>query len=100
MQTTLENQSMREIRSDSPTKCGLCGGEAYTPERFSNEDPAELDGCFNECGECGAECTGADARGVVERWFWTGAQDVARGRAAMEAAELDAEWAEDRRYDY
>jgi hypothetical protein len=95
--TTLENQSMSEARSDSPTKCGVCGSEAYQPARFEGEDTG---GIFNECGACGAECTGTDARGVVERWFWTGASDVAVGRAALEAAELDAEWAEDRRYDY
>jgi hypothetical protein len=46
------------------------------------------------CGECGAECTGTDAYDVADRWYWTGAREVAKGREAMEAAELDAEWGE------
>jgi hypothetical protein len=89
---------MSEARSDSPKKCGLCDGVAYTPGRFAEEDPQEMDGIFNVCGECGAECTGTGARGEAKRWYWTGAAKVARGRAAMEAAELDAELAEDRRW--
>jgi hypothetical protein len=91
---------MSEGRSDSATKCGICGGEAYTPGRFADEDPAEMDGVFNVCGECDAECTGTGARDDANRWYWTGARQVAQGRAAMEAAELDAAWAEERRYDY
>jgi hypothetical protein len=91
---------MSEGRSDSATKCGICGGEAYTPERFADEDPAEMDGVFNVCGECDAECTGTGAYTDTDRWYWTGAREVAQGRAAMEAAELDADWAEQRRYDY
>jgi hypothetical protein len=89
---------MSEAKSDSPKKCGLCGGVAFTPGRFPEEDELEMDGIFNECGDCGAECTGTGARGDAKRWYWTGARQVAQGRAAMEAAQLDAEWAEDRRH--
>jgi hypothetical protein len=93
-----EESKMAESRSDSPTKCGFCGGVAYTPERFADENTAGMDGVFNVCGECDAECSGTDARGVVDRWYWTGARQVAQGRAAMEASELDAAWAEERRH--
>jgi hypothetical protein len=86
---------MSEARSDSATECGLCGSEAYQPARFEGEDTG---GIFNECGACGAECTGTGARDEKDRYYWTGAAQVAQGRAAMEAAQLDAEWAEDRRY--
>jgi hypothetical protein len=89
---------MSEGRSDSPTKCGLCGGEAYTPHRFTAQDERELDGVFNVCGECGAECSGTGARDDADRWYWSGAREVAQGRAALEAMELDAEMAEDQRY--
>jgi hypothetical protein len=86
---------MSEARSDSPTKCGLCGGEAYQPARFEGEDTG---GIFNECGECGAECTGTGGRDEENRYFWTGAAQVAQGRDAMAAMELDAEMAEFNRY--
>ena len=87
-----------EKRSDSPNVCGHCGAKAYTPERFSDEDASEMDGVFNVCGQCEAECTGTDARGVKDRWYWLDSKRVAQGRAAMEAAEADAEWAESMRY--
>jgi hypothetical protein len=90
---------MSESKSDSPTKCGLCGSEAYTPARFADEDPKVMDGIFNVCSKCGAECTGTGARAETDRWYWTDARTAGRGRAAMEAAELDAEWAEERRYE-
>lgn len=90
---------MSEARSDSPTKCGLCGSEAYTPERFAGDDAQTADGVFNVCGSCGAECCGTDAYTVKDRWYWASAKTVARGREAMEAAEADAEWAESQRYD-
>ena len=89
---------MSEKRSDSPTKCGFCGGEAYTPERFADEDPAEMDGIFNVCTDCGAECSGTGARDDVKRWYWTSARNAATGRAALEAMELDAGFAEEQRY--
>jgi hypothetical protein len=91
---------MREARSNSATKCGLCSGEAYIPDRFSDRDARELDGVFNVCGECGAECSGTDAWGVENRWYWTGAREVGIARARMEAMEADAEWAESMRWDY
>ena len=80
---------MSESRSDSPTKCGLCGCKAYQPERFQGE--WECDGLFNVCGDCGAECSGTDVYSVKDRWFWTGAKIVAKQRDAIEAMELDAE---------
>jgi hypothetical protein len=89
---------MREARSNSPTKCGICGGEAYTPQRFTIADRRELDGVFNVCSKCGAECSGTGARDDADRWYWSGARDVARGRAALEAMEIDAEFAEGERY--
>jgi len=89
---------MSEARSDSPTKCGICGGEAYVPTRFTDADAREMDGVFNECGTCGAECSGTDAYNVTDRWYWTGAREVAIARARMEAMERDAEWAEAMRY--
>ena len=79
---------MTESRSDSPTKCGHCGGKAYQPQRFEGED---TDGVFNVCGECEAECSGTDAYNVADRWFWTGAKIVAKQRDAMDAMEIDAE---------
>ena len=91
---------MREARSDSPNKCGICGGEAVTPGRFDDKDARELDGVFNVCEECGAECSGTGSYKEKDRWHWTCARDVARGRAALEAMELDAEWAEAQRWDY
>lgn len=92
--------AIEEGRSDSATKCGLCGGKAYTPSRFTEDDQAILEGVFNVCGDCEAECTGTGGRSETERFFWTGAREVAQGRAGLEAAQLDAEWAEERRYDY
>ena len=89
---------MSDSRSNSPTKCGICGAVAYAPERFTSQDVSELDGIFNVCGECGAECSGTGARDDADRWYWTGARDVARGRAALEAMEIDAEMADDERY--
>jgi hypothetical protein len=88
---------MSEARSDSPTKCGICGGEAYTPSRFEGEDTG---GIFNVCGElgCEAECTGTGGRDEADRYYWTGAAQVAQGRDAMAAMELDAEMAEFNRY--
>jgi hypothetical protein len=86
---------MSEARSDSATKCGLCGSEAYQPARFEGEDTG---GIFNECGACGAECTGTGARDEKDRYYWLGARQVAQGRAALEAAQADAEWADDLRY--
>jgi len=91
---------MTESRSDSPNKCGLCQSKAFTPGRFLDDGLPPTDGVFNVCCECGAECTGTDAWDVKDRWYWTGAASVAKGRAAMEAAELDAEWAESQRWDY
>ena len=61
-------------------------------------DAADMDGIFNVCGECDAECTGTGAWADENRYHWTGARQVAQGRAAMEAAELDAEWAEEMRH--
>jgi hypothetical protein len=87
-----------EARSDSATKCGICDSEAFAPQRFSDEDAQDAGGVFNECGSCGAECTGTGAYTETDRYYWTGAAQVAQGRAAMEAAQADAEWAEDRRY--
>ena len=89
---------MSEAKSDSPLKCGLCGGKAYIPVRMVDENPAVLDGLFNVCGDCGAECSGTGSYSETDRWYWTGARQVAQGRAALEAALLDAEWAEDRRH--
>ena len=86
--------------SDSPTKCGLCGGEAFAPSRFDENAEREADGVFNVCGSCEAECSGTGAYSETNRWHWTGAREVAIGRAGLEAAQIDAEWAEDRRYDY
>jgi hypothetical protein len=82
---------MSEAKSDSPTKCGLCGARAHAPGRFTGEDIEGLDGVFNVCSECGAECSGTDAYNVKDRWFWTGAKAVAQQREAMEASEIDAE---------
>ena len=91
---------MAESRSDSPATCGLCGGKAFEPERMRGEDPEELDGLFNVCGECGAECTGTGAYAEKDRYYWTGAKQVARGRAAMQAAQDDADRHADRLDDY
>jgi len=85
---------MKTGKSDSPTKCGLCGGEAYTPRDVGEG----ADGIFNVCRECGAECTGTGAYTETERWHWTDRRTVAVGRARMEAAQLDAELAEDQRW--
>ncbi len=90
---------MREAKSDSPTKCGLCGGEAFVPERFAGDDAQAADGVFNVCGSCEAECTGTGAYSETDRWYWTGSREAAAGRAGLEAAELDAEWAETQRWD-
>ena len=30
------------MNSESPTVCGLCGSEAYTPERFSEDGAAPV----------------------------------------------------------
>jgi len=81
-------------RSDSATKCGICGGKAFTPSRFSDEDAAEMDGVFNVCGNCDAECTGTGAWGEDARYFWSGAREVAQNRARMAAMQNDAEWSE------
>ncbi len=89
-----------EARSDSPTKCGLCGEAAHVPDRFTDEDAKTADGVFNVCGSCGAECSGTDGWRVKDRWYWTGAAEVARQREALEAAELDADLAESMRGDY
>jgi hypothetical protein len=86
---------MATAKSDSPTKCGLCGSEAFAPERFEGEDTG---GIFNVCGSCGAECSGTGAYTETDRYYWTGAREAAAGRAGLEAAQADAEWAEDRRY--
>ncbi len=84
-----------EVRSDSPTKCGSCGGRAYMPQRFEGDPMVEhLDGCFNVCNDCGSECTGTDARGVTDRWYWQDKKTVAKGRAAMEAMQADVDWAD------
>ena len=91
---------MSEARSDSPNKCGICGGEACTPGRFDERDAREMDGLFNVCEACGAECTGTGGRDEEDRYFWTGAAQVAQGREAMEAMELDAEMADFNRYGY
>ena len=91
---------MSEARSDSPHKCGICGEEAHVPGRFSDADARELDGLFNVCGTCGAECSGTGSRTETERWYWTGAREVAVARARMEAMEADAEWAESLRWYY
>lgn len=90
----------QESRSDSPRKCGLCGGRADPPARFTNDDVAQSDGVFNVCNECGAECTGTAAYTVKDRWYWTDAKTVDQGRRALEAAERDAEWAECQRWEY
>ena len=82
---------MTEGRSDSATKCGICGGVADVTY-------PDADGIFNVCRECGAECTGTGAYTDANRYFWQDARTVERGRAALEAAERDAEWAEEMRY--
>ena len=90
---------MSENRSASPTSCGFCGGNASPPERFNGLDPAEIascDGLFNVCAGCGAECSGTGPYNVSDRWFWTAGRSARRGRAALEAAQIDAELHADR----
>ena len=87
---------MKTGKSDSPNVCGLCGGKAYQPQRFADE--GDMDGMFNVCGDCGAECNGTGAWDEKERWHWLDARSVEQGRAAMEAAEMDAAYAEEMRY--
>ena len=76
-------------RSTSPTTCGRCGGAATIPDRFANGNaPAsmvrELEGLYNVCYMCGAECTGLDARGIDARWFWTSQREAEADRAALQ----------------
>ena len=85
-------------RSNSPTTCGHCGGAAYTPQRMEGE--LGLDGLFNVCSDCGAECSGTGAYTEESRWYWTSATDAAKGREGLAAAQADAEWADERRFDY
>jgi len=94
----MTTENTRPGRSTSPTTCGLCGGAAHTPARMADE--VGLDGLFNVCGDCGAECDGTDAYGVADRWYWCDAETVARGNAGMQAMQDDADWAEERRWDY